>query len=288
MITRAEARELGVSKHLLASLVRSGGWRRLLRSVYVAPDCPLDEHALRRRAALRQAGTDAVLTSMSALAEYRIDVAISANVHLGVATGRASTIGIAMHRRRPGQAHRIVNGVHVAPLTEAIVTAWPELDDGDRKEALCVAVRDRGITVAELRAAAVRAGAFPGRSSFLTLLELVTSGCQSPIEIDYVLLVERPYGLPVAQRQVRFRVADGWRYGDVFYEAARVLVELDGRADHSSDARRRADLQRDAELARQGILTLRFTGHDVRTRPGWVASVVRETLAGRSTAGASG
>lgn len=68
-------------------------------------------------------------------------------------------------------------------------------------------------------------------------------------------------GMPRFERQTRLRAAGRTYYLDVFAPDERVDFELDGAQWHTRPAQREADLRRDALLAAQGILVVRFTHH---------------------------
>ncbi|WUR57255.1 DUF559 domain-containing protein [Micromonospora chokoriensis] len=65
-------------------------------------------------------------------------------------------------------------------------------------------------------------------------------------------------------------------YLDLFAEAERVNIELDGAISHGDPAEREIDLRRDALLATVGILVVRFTHRRLTANP---LQVRQETLA---------
>ncbi|HSR84718.1 MAG TPA: hypothetical protein VLM11_11125, partial [Streptosporangiaceae bacterium] len=110
-------------------------------------------------------------------------------------------------------------------------------------------------------------------------------GLHSILERRYQRDVEKPHGLPTAQRQVQFRSGDHNEYRDALYAAYGTAVELDGDAMHAADARWR-DVRRDNAAAADGIVTLRYGWFDVSQRPCEVAAEVARVLADRGFAGA--
>ncbi|MET8040921.1 DUF559 domain-containing protein [Micromonospora sp. NPDC005215] len=109
-----------------------------------------------------------------------------------------------------------------------------------------------------------------------SLLDRLAAGCRSPLEIwghDHVFTGS---GMPTFIRQARVRVGARTVYLDMFAEAERVDIELDGATSHGDPAEREIDLRRDALLATIGILVVRFTHRRLTTEP---AQVRRETLA---------
>lgn len=290
VITTAEAAQQGLSRAAIRSLLRRGLWQQLLWGIYATSAAVLPLPALRRRAALRRVGAHGWLCGSSALAEWGFDVG---NPHVAhVATPRTGAPRgergrLVVHRVPPGRAAAWVerNGLRVERFDAAVITAFGELTgESDRQELLCGVVRERRTTVARLRAAAGARGAFRGAPRFRAILALVELGCRSPIEIAYLLLVERPFGLPEARRDQPLRRRKGARlgsaYGDAYYPELKVLVELDGSDDHC-DANRRADLRRDLDLATTGVLTVRLTGFQVRRESAATAAALLLVFADR-------
>lgn len=111
------------------------------------------------------------------------------------------------------------------------------------------------------------------RALILKLLDDLTAGAHSALEIEYLDRVERAHGLPAAERQVR----RGGTVADVLYREYGLLVELDGRLGHTGPGRFR-DLHRDNAATSQGLATLRFGWSDVHGRPCEVTDQVVDTL----------
>lgn len=286
LITAAQALEQGLSRAAIRALVRRGVWQPVLWGVYATAAALLPLPALRRRAALLRAGGDGWLCGTSALAEWGYDVGDTVT-HLAMTrTGalRGERGRLVVHRAKTA-AWVERGGLRVERFDAALVTAFVAMEsESDRQELLCRAVRERRTTVARLRAAAGARGPIRRSPELRVLLGLIELGCRSPIEIDYLLLVERPYGLPNGDRQHPLQRRRGGRlgaaYGDVYYAELRILVELDGAGDHC-DANRRSDLRRDLDLATLGILTIRLTGAQVRRESAATAAALREVFAER-------
>ncbi|MGC4835557.1 DUF559 domain-containing protein [Micromonospora vinacea] len=101
----------------------------------------------------------------------------------------------------------------------------------------------------------------PGRAAVRGLVDRLAAGCRSPLEI---------WG------HDQIRVGARTIYLDMFAEAERVNIELDGATSHGDPAEREIDLRRDALLATVGILVVRFSHRRLTTDP---ATVRQETLA---------
>jgi len=107
---------------------------------------------------------------------------------------------------------------------------------------------------------------------------------ESVLERLFLRLV-RAHGLPSPDLQVIRLLEDGGRVRvDAQYTEARVVVEIDGHAHHASRRQRQRDAERDAALALEGWVVLRFTYDDVVERPTYVARTIRRALARASAA----
>ena len=89
----------------------------------------------------------------------------------------------------------------------------------------------------------------PFRLAELLARVRVGAGAHSLLELRYLRDVERPHGLPAAQRQARARLGSRNAYRDVLYEQFGVAVETDGAVAHPPEARWR-DRERDNASAR--------------------------------------
>ncbi len=286
LITTAQALAQGMTHREIRTLVTTGVWIQLLRGVYALATSALPIPALRRRAALLMAGEDGWLCGTSALAEWGMQVADPLEVHVAmIRTGIVIGRGVVMHRAKSPDACVERDGIRLERFDAAVITAFVGLkDDRERQELVCRAVRERRTTCARLGAAAGARGRFPGCRRFREIVALVDLGCRSPIEIDYYVLVERPFGLPRAERQRALPRRRGGRvgaaYGDVYYPELRLVVELDGSGFHA-DEHRRADLRRDLDLAALGIVTIRLTGRQVREEAALTARLLLDAFAER-------
>jgi very-short-patch-repair endonuclease len=86
-------------------------------------------------------------------------------------------------------------------------------------------------------------------------------------------------GLPAPRFEVQLGDDDWIGRVDVLWDAARVVVELDGERFHSSPLARKADRERDNRLVAAGWRVLRITWDDLVDRPEVVIRWIRAALA---------
>jgi hypothetical protein len=126
------------------------------------------------------------------------------------------------------------------------------------------------------------------RLRYRTALQLalgdIAVGAHTILEYRYLHDVERPHGLPGAERQVRVVRSGRSEYRDVLYREYLVAVETDGRLAHPAEGQWR-DVRRDNAAAADGIVTLRYGWSDVISRPCAVAAEVGAVLARRGWPG---
>jgi very-short-patch-repair endonuclease len=120
------------------------------------------------------------------------------------------------------------------------------------------------------------------RGLIANLIDDVTVGAESPLEMYYLREVQRPHRLPKPDRQ---QSRQGLRYlSDVIYDGYQLLVELDGRDGHEGAGRFR-DMHRDNRFAAVGWVTFRYGWFDVVHNPCGVARQVATMLGSRGWAG---
>ena len=139
---------------------------------------------------------------------------------------------------------------------------------GDRFGAVAVvgnAVQGRLTTAQRLLVPLAGRTRIAHRQVLESVIHDVAAGACSALERAYLRDVERAHGLRRARRQVRAS-AKGVVYRDVEYDG-RVVIELDGRLDHTSPRDRDRDLDRDLDAAVAGRATARLGWGQVVGRP---------------------
>jgi hypothetical protein len=133
-------------------------------------------------------------------------------------------------------------------------------------ETLSNAVQSRRTTAPRIRAVLDDRPRIARREFLGSVLNDIADGSCSVLEHGYLTKVERPHGLPSADRQLSGS-ARGPVYRDVTYVAQSFVVELDGRLFHDNAAARDADMDRDLDAAIDGLRTVRVGWGQVYRRP---------------------
>ena len=287
VLSRAQALDLGLGPRTVNSRLRQGHWQRLHQGVYATFTGQPDREAL-LWAALHRIGPDAMLSHWTAAELSKLATRPSTLIHVTIPQQRhiQATPGIVIHRSRRAQVMRhpslIPPRTRIEETTLDLVAASRNLD-----EALAWLARACG---ARLTSPVRLAAAMDGRTrlrwrgALTAALDDIGGGAHSLLELRYITRVERPHGLPPAQRQVRVIRGQRIEYKDILYTEFGVGVETDGAAAHPPEARWR-DQRRDNAANADGIVTLRYSWADVTQRPCEVAAQVSDVLQGRGWRG---
>jgi hypothetical protein len=262
--------------------------------VVVLPDRLTDRRVLARAATLWARGP---LSHLSALAAWAAVPTFRGPVHVTVPADRwpRGPAEVVVHRTTLPLPVTTVDGMPVVHLTRSLVDAWgwahspkrnsqAEHDRAVARQAVIESVRDRGVSVAAIRAEATTQPVLAGRRQLLELLDLLAGGCQSELEIWGVTRVlPGPPDVPAWTQQFGVRLPSGrWVRLDAAYREALVAVELDGAAFHGSRSARERDLRRDSALATLGWVVLRFSYARLMADPDGCRREIRAVVERRS------
>lgn len=276
MVSRAQLLEANVSPGTVRSWLRSGRLRRVHRGVYSTTSLEI-EHAM-EMAALLACGPHAYLGCRSAAAIRGIMRPPENLVEVVVTKGRvASRPGIRVRNLelRPDEVttwERLRTTTPARTLYDlARVLPGRELEQAV-EEAFALRIVDLPV----IRAVLAGRESAPGAARLRRLVEgdrlpLVTRSEAEKLFLDLLrrARLARPRtNVPI----VGFRV-------DFFWPDERVVVEVDGRAFHSSPRRFESDRRRDATLLAAGIRVLRVTWKQLTTEPEAVVADLSRILA---------
>lgn len=131
--------------------------------------------------------------------------------------------------------------------------------------AVARAVQGRHTTAVRMQQALAPRKKAPRRDFLDAVLRDVAQGTCSVLEHAYLTRIERPHGLPRAERQQRAGTATGIVYRDAVIDER--VIELDGRFWHDTAGQRDRDFERDLDAAVEGHDTVRLTWGQVVGRP---------------------
>ena len=286
VIATWQAEAAGISRRDMRDLASSGRWRRLHYGVYAAFTGQPPREAILWAAALR-VGPQSILSHETA-AELDGLAGRSRLIHVTVPElrHRQPIAGLAIHRSSRAIAIRQLGRLPPRTMPEETVLDLADAATSfdDVVSLLARACQRRLITPFVLTDTMQRRAKQRWRAEIAQALGDVAAGAHSPLEYRYVRDVERAHGLPAAKRQARAD-HDGHRiFRDVLYRLYRVIVELDGRANHP-DEQRWSDQRRDNAAAVEGVITLRYGWADVTERACETAREIGAALAGRGWRG---
>jgi hypothetical protein len=283
VVGRNQALSHGFDANTIENRLRWRRWRAVHWGVYATFDGPISREALLWAAVLR-AGPGAALSHQTAAELHGIAPRRSELIYLTVPPGRHPEPIRGTVVRQSSRVGPATHPVQLPPRTrveETVIDLTQSAASLDEAfDWICRAVGGRLTTAERLRAVLDSRPKVRWRDGLAVAIAETGSGVHSILERRYVRDVERPHGLPAATRQARTRRSPRSRYADNLYEAAGLVVELDGQIAHGME-QRRADLRRDNAHTAAGLATLRYNWADVTQRPCLVAEQVAEALARR-------
>jgi Transcriptional regulator, AbiEi antitoxin/Protein of unknown function (DUF559) len=255
VVTRGQLAAFGLSANGIAQWVRAERIVRLHRGVYAYGHDRLRTEGY-WMAAVIACGPGAALSHRSAAALWRIRQRGSGLVDVTVPSqnGRRRP-GIRLHRSARLRSEEVTarDGIPVTTVARTLL----DLADVLQRQALKRAVTETEyLNLFDLTSINAVVEANPGRRSARLLSAIETSGdrTRSPLEDRFLAFIDR-YGVEQPQTNV-------WIAGyevDFVWPHARLVVELDGLAAHTTRAALNADRLRDRKLWRSGLRTMRLT-----------------------------
>jgi very-short-patch-repair endonuclease len=279
-----------MSRSELRWRIASGRWQRPCRGIIVAHSGPVTE-SQRVWAALLWAGSGAVLAGLTAARLEQLqgfsdrDTAAGRPVHVLLPSQRSvrrrpSGLSVVVHYSfalGPGDIHPLRQPPRTR-ISRSLVdaAAWMATDRG-AQAVLAAGVQQRLVRVEDLMAVVSSNQRLPRRGLIKNTLHDIAGGAQALSELDFTRLLRR-HRLPEPDRQARRLDSAGRRrWLDAVWEAARLIVEVDG-IHHLGAAQYWADMDRDNDFTLSGYRVLRFPAFAVRYDPGQIARKIRAAL----------
>ena len=294
--TRKHLRAAGFGSAAVTHALDAGDIVRLRRGVFALAPLPVRARHLLKdgtpdaaylaatRALILGLGKGVVADRRTAAVFWGMDMLEEpTDVELRVPHGRVvDIVGVdARPSRATRHVDRTVLGMEAIPMSNASDTVLDCALDRPMREAVVIAdsALRRGLLTTDDLVVAVAARARHPRSARLRrLLHLVDDQSGSVLEsVLRLLLLQHGYS-PLSQFTVmRGRLFVG-RF-DFCLEAARVIIECDGRRWHDPEDVREKDRQKTNALTRLGWRVLRFTWDEVLDSPAYVLACIEECVA---------
>jgi hypothetical protein len=265
VIAAWQAESIGLDHRQVENLLRTGRWRRLRYGVYASFTGEAPRVAVLWAAVLR-AGPQAILSHETAAGLHGILDDRSRLIHVTVPhpAHLRPIAGLVIHRSsRIAQTRDDGFRPPRTMIEETIFDLAEAATSFDDVVALLARACQQSRTTPYLLAMTLRSRPRARwREEIRFAIEDVADGVHSPLEYRYLRDVERPHGLPAAERQVRGVKRGAGVFRDVRYRKYGVVVELDGKASHPA-SQRRDDDRRDNAAAADGLIILRYGWTDV-------------------------
>ncbi|HET7684285.1 MAG TPA: type IV toxin-antitoxin system AbiEi family antitoxin domain-containing protein [Marmoricola sp.] len=287
VISRRQARSagIGMKDHDIRRMIRRREWATVHPGVYVNHTGPLTWHQRAWAAVLYAA--PAALCGASALRAAQGPGHRSADddrpVHVAVRRRRATLVepaGVRIHHVSHPHDRVLWNTSpprlrYEEAALDVAIAATRKLD---AIAALAEGCGSRRTTARRMLESLTGRQRVPERAWLEGVLLDIAEGTCSVLEHGHLDLIERPHGVPSAQRQVRATASLGLVYRDAEY-GHRLVVELDGRVFHDSSSARDADFERDLDAAVDRRTTVRLSYGQVFDRPCQTAAKLVVVLA---------
>jgi very-short-patch-repair endonuclease len=276
VVTRSQLLAAGISPATLTGRLKTHRLRPLHRGVYLVG--PLLPPYAPYQAAVMACGVDAVVSHRSAATLWSVLPAEPGGTLVDITVRRTNhrRPGVRLHRRALGAAD--VTTVEGIPVTTPVrtlfdIAGWTGGRDLER--AVAHAVKNRLASGDALRALVTQ---HPRSRGVGRLRKLLGSGgpafTRSEAEECFLELVRRAQ---LSRPAVNATIA-GFEV-DFLWAAARLIVEVDGFAFHSSRRIFERDRRRDAVLTAQGFRVIRITWRQLKTEREAVIVRVAQALA---------
>jgi hypothetical protein len=284
VVDRSQVHENGITKAALEHRLKSGQWKRLHRGVYATFTGEVTRQA-KLWAAVRRAGSGAVLSHQTAAEVQGLADKPSSKIHITVPTSRRPfqlkpIHGVVVHRSSSIHPQHLpqweLPRTRIEDTVIDLVAVARTFDDAYSWISRALS-RDL-VTADMLREALAARKRVRWRAWLSEALAEGEEGVHFPLERRYARDVERAHGLPKAQRQAQRNLGGTVHYKDNWYADYGVCVELDGAAYHPPEQMRKDKRRDNVNLAADDVRTYRFDFVDVTERACQSAAMVAASL----------
>ena len=272
-VTHEQLLELGLGPRAIQYRLRVGRLHRVHHRVYAVGRPPM--HVLERAmAAVLACGEHALLSHRAALALWDLgtwpahfDVTVPRERrHPGIRIHRCSRLSYRDARRR-----------HAIPVTSparTLLDCAPTMTDATRRRAVNAALRAKIMTRGQLSELLLRCPTHPGTKLLKPFADQTRQApTRSGFEDDFLAFCLR-YDIP----EPRVNTMVGPYEVDAYFEAQKLIVELDGWDFHNDRETWARDRERDAQAYADGIGTVRITWERLHDTPEREAARLRKIL----------
>lgn len=265
VVARVQLLRAGVAEDVVDHRLRTGRLRPIHRAVYLAGPLPVPK--AREMAAVLACGDGAAVSHRSAAALWQLVPRRDEVVEVAVKSGRAGNRpGIRVHRvgtLRPDEV-TTRNGIPVTTPARTLFDLGGATTQGELERALAEALARRLTTRSRVLSVLDRHPRGPGIRTLRALLESGPGPAltRSEAEERFLALVRKAR---LREPEVNVK-AHGYEV-DFYWRVDRLVVEVDGRAYHSSPQAFERDHQRDSTLVAAGLRVMRVTWHQIVDEP---------------------
>jgi len=284
LVTRRLLREARMSDQRIDRWMRSGQLRSIGRGVYRLFETPGDRWRI-AAAVLSIEGSAADLHTAAKLhgLEMPQPECLPQIVVPRSGTNRSGLAEVRQSGHLPSDDICLVDGIRSLTIARTVCELVAMVGPFVSERLISSALSHSELTESELKAcdASLARRGRPGVQHRRSRLALLLTGQDTDLTVleRRFLINYQLTGLPVVEAQFRPPWFDGVRgVADFGLEGWRVLIEVDGRAWHSSVAAREEDARRDRRAIRHGWQVLRFSWDEVVHRWSEVESHLRFVL----------
>jgi very-short-patch-repair endonuclease len=280
VVAIAQLHRLGLDGKLVRRRELAGRLHRVHRGVYAVGHAALAVDG-RRMAAVLACGEGALLSHRSAAAAWGLRPTSGTAWEVTTAQrGRRSPAGIELHATRalaPADATTL-RGVPITSVSRTLVDLAAVVPHHALERAVHEAEVLRLLDVTAVRAALARANGRRGAGRLRAILAEPPAGPTRSVLEERFLRLCRSGLLPVPRLNVHVMAGGTLVEVDALWQQPRVIVELDGAGAHHTRRAFHADRRRDAALAAEGYVVVRFTWQRVTRERAAVLAELRRIL----------
>jgi very-short-patch-repair endonuclease len=266
----------------LRSAVLRGSVTRILPGIYCATEHS-QSFATRAHAAHLMCGEQSVIIGEGAASLYDwCDVPQAVVIATPYGVSRTCPEWLRIRRFEQRLPTAWWGACPIAMPAWAAVTAFATAPVRDRDRFLYRAVQSRSVMPQDLMKVAAAIPRLRGRRHFEAVVAAIREGSESHLETTGLRKVFNTAKFRDFVRQHWVTTPGGSYRLDMFHPPSRTAVELDGALGHTKPHERQRNINRDVNVARLGILTMRFSAADINQMPQWCREAVLDVIAARS------